>query len=169
MGKSWAQKLVFHQPISFCLRFREKSLAYPIDNLERPWWYLWIVKIAKMKCWEWVHPALEQEDLNHFLKSLPVLFSVTVNAAQNLLHQLSFELGRSEVCHATWNAKKRKSQPQWHQCRASTFCVRPSQLPGVQAGPGPVTCWAWQIQTTWTHGCSTEAWAPCFVADFRNS
>lgn len=54
-----------------------------------------------MKCWEWVHPALEQEDLNHFLKSLPVLFSVTVNAEQNLLHQLSFELGRSEVRHAT--------------------------------------------------------------------
>lgn len=91
-----------------------------------------------MKCWEWVHPALEQEDLNHLLKSLPALFSVIVNAERDLLHQLSFELGKSEVWNAIWNAKNQKSQPQWHQRRASS--VRPCQLPGVQAGSGPVTC-----------------------------
>lgn len=147
MGKSWAQKLVFHQPIFLSL-FQRQSLRYPIDNLERSCWYLWIVKIAKMKHLEWVHPALEQDDLNHFLKSLPALFSVTVNAERDLLHQLSFELRKSEVCNAIWNTKNQKSQPQWHQCRASTSCVRPSQL---QTGPGPVTCWAWQIQMPWTH------------------
>lgn len=129
----------------FLSLFQRQSLRYPIDNSGRPWsWYLWIVKIAKVKCWELFHPALEQEGLSPFPKSLPALFSVTLNVERGLLHQLSFELGKSEIPNATWKAKKQKSHLQCHHCRASTFHVRPSQLPTCvvyRLDKGTVTCW----------------------------
>lgn len=47
---------------------------------------------------------VEQEGLSHFPKSLPALLFVTLNVEQDLLHQLSFELGKSDICSATWKA-----------------------------------------------------------------
>lgn len=39
----------------------DSVILYPIDNSGRPWsWYLWIAKIAKVRCREGAHPGMSR-------------------------------------------------------------------------------------------------------------